>query len=667
MMEGHLTQTAFEGLLPKATGGDARVLLVVMPWAPPQFPALGPTLLRSILIRDGIQCDILYANAVFSKFIDNDPIVERQLMRLPLSEIAFTPFYFGTSLDEAARLLWGYIAPYAADPSLYPIRRFEAVVQKAGECLDFLANTISWDAYDIVGFSVMMQQTVPSLALAKRIKRQNSRIKIVFGGPNASAPMGSEMLRAFPEIDYVVEGEADAVITPLAQGIRTQSKALSIPGVIYRGDSGKLVRGGNPQPFNDVNSLPIPDYFPFFDQIRILDLHHVAPFIPFETSRGCWWGAKHHCTFCGIGDDIMKFRSKSDDVVLDEILTLSARHQLPDMFAVDSIINHRFYQSLLPQLAHLRADHELDLAFFFECKSNIRREQAFVFRNGGVREVQPGIESFDDHILSLMKKGTTAARQIQCLKLLAENGIEVAWNLIYGNPGEMVEDYREMIHAISYIHHLPPLLEDSLVPMQINRYAPYHETPDRYGIRNIRPRDYYSQLFPSPHVDLNELAFYFDYDLVDERSEELLLCYKLLKDAIVYWRKVYRPNSLLQVRGPGFVKIVDRRVWYDPLTQEELHPEASVVLSGIHYDVFVACDEVAAEDTVFRDLSSSYAISDLTSALSQMVSARIIYRSPSGQLINLPLLRETRPLLETQAEETGHTTQAATTVERVLA
>ena len=545
-------------LLP-SSGRGQRVLLIVMPWAPAQFPAVGPTLLRSILIRDGLECDILYANIVFSKLMENDAAIEKLIITLPISEVAFTPFYFGTPVIEAAQLLYDNIAPFSSDPSHYPLQRFEKVVQAAGECLDQLISEIDWAHYDVVGFSVMMQQTVPSIALAKKLKQLHPNIKIVFGGANASVPMGRAMLRAFPEIDYVVEGEADAVITPLVRSVRSGERP-TVPGVSYRNAAGEFCQSADSQPFYELDSLPVPDYGPFFEQVRVLDLQYITPFVPFETSRGCWWGAKHHCTFCGIGDDVMKFRSKSEDVIFDEILSLSANNMLPDLFAVDSIINYQFYRSLLPQLATLRERHDLDLSFFFECKSNIRREQAFLFRNGGVREVQPGIESFDDHVLSLMNKGTTAARQIQCLKLLAENGIEAAWNLIYKNPGETADDYREIVHAIPFVHHLPPVHEHGLIPMQVSRYAPYHNAPERYGIKNVRPHDYYKSLFPSDHVEINDLAFYFAYDAVEPPTEELNALYSELQEAIDVWRKSYRPNSLVQLRGPGFVRVIDRRL-----------------------------------------------------------------------------------------------------------
>jgi radical SAM superfamily enzyme YgiQ (UPF0313 family) len=41
-----------------------------------------------------------------------------------------------------------------------------------------------------------------------------------------------------------------------------------------------------------------------------------------ETARGCWWGAKHHCTFCGLNQNDMAFRAKSPQCAMDELVHL---------------------------------------------------------------------------------------------------------------------------------------------------------------------------------------------------------------------------------------------------------------------------------------------------------------------------------------------------------
>lgn len=40
-----------------------------------------------------------------------------------------------------------------------------------------------------------------------------------------------------------------------------------------------------------------------------------ASLLVLEGARGCWWGEKHHCTFCGLNGSLMKFRSKPPKVL----------------------------------------------------------------------------------------------------------------------------------------------------------------------------------------------------------------------------------------------------------------------------------------------------------------------------------------------------------------
>jgi ribosomal peptide maturation radical SAM protein 1 len=619
-----------------------RVLILLMPMATPEFPGLGPTLIRSILVSQGEPCDIVYGNLVFSRVIGGDAFVEHQLSKVAAAEILFTPYYFDTPREDAAEYLRDYVSHLVENPRTLTTERFTRLVDAAGRCLDELYSGIRWEDYDVVGFSVMMQQTVASLALARRIKAEHPHIRIVFGGPSTSLPMGDEMIRSFPEIDVVVEGEADAAITPLVRELRARPQGpFTVPGVLYRAPDGSIRHTGPAVPFHDLDSLPAPDYEPFFTQLEALGIRHVQPYIQIETSRGCWWGEKHHCTFCGIDDTVLKYRSKSDGVVIREILTLAARHQYPDFFSVDSIINHRSYKTLLPALGQLRDEEESDISFFFESKSNIKREQVQAYRHGGVNAVQPGVESFDDHILSLMNKGTTAARQIQCVKLLSEFGLVPNWNLIYRLPGETAEDYRRTVEIIPLLHHLPPLHGEGLIPMLLNRFAPYHNTPEQFGITNIRPLDWYRHVYPRPGIDLDRLAFYFEYDHPNHQDAELDARHAELEQAIWTWRACWRPDALLQTRGPGFVQVHDRRAFPGPGGVPE-ERDVLTTLVDVWAEIFTACDEVTTEAELLRAFSDRVPGDDLLGFLAQLAADRLVYRSPGGQVVNLPLLLEAR-------------------------
>lgn len=614
-----------------------KVLLVLAPWAKPAFPGLSVSLLRSILLEEGIECDLFYANLLFSKLLGGDPLYEDQIALGTLAELAFTPYYYEgvVSAEEAAETLHQHFAEFNLGHPGAGIEPYRRLLRAADEFLKQAVSAVRWDHYDIVGFSLMFQQTVASLALAKRIKAQHPDLTVVCGGPSCAEPMGEELLRSFPEVDYVVTGEGDAVIAPLVRHVRaTQVEDCDIPGVLWRSD-GEVRRSRQAsRQFTGLESLPLPDYGPYFEQVEALGLDHFHPILYIEGSRGCWWGQKHHCTFCGIEEMLMTYRSKSADKVIGEIVELSRRHRITSFLSADNILDHRAYKELLPRLRELREEEEYDFTFFFELKANLTREQVRLLRDAGVARVQPGIESFSDHVLKLMDKGCTGIGQLRTLRLFAEFDIQPVWNLIYMNPGERPEDYYEMAKMIPYMHHIPPPSRQNQVQMLLQRFNLYFEQPDRYGIVDVRPQSFYELVFPDPSIDLEKLAYFFQgrHDCHD--NERLDAAHAELLDALDQWRAAYHPDSLLQRRGPGFIEIIDRRGG-----EESNDEDTKLVLEGAHASALIACDSPRAEARVCQDLAE-WSPAEAREALDALIERRLVYRNPSGHCLALPLLKE---------------------------
>ena len=157
------------------------------------------------------------------------------------------------------------------------------------------------------------------MTLAKLIKEKYPLVKIMFGGANFESEMGLEYFRVFPWIDFVVPGEAEGVLIPLMKSL---AKNEPIPnGVAYRSNGG-IVFAENHELHEDFSDNAPPDYDDFFEQLREIDPSSSLlenPVILYETARGCWWGEKHHCTFCGLNATTMKFRSKPMEQVLSLI------------------------------------------------------------------------------------------------------------------------------------------------------------------------------------------------------------------------------------------------------------------------------------------------------------------------------------------------------------
>lgn len=238
----------------------------------------------------------------------------------------------------------------------------------------------------------------------------------------------------------------------------------------------------------------------------------ISPNLPVETARGCWWGARSHCTFCGLNGSTMTFRSKTPGRVVDEFTTLRERYGTRAFGVVDDILDSRYFHTTLPLLAQ----RKLDLELFWEVKANLSRAQVRMLRDAGVVCIQPGIESFSDHVLALMKKGTTALRNIELLKWCQEYGITPFWNLLYGFPGETADDYRETTTLIRAIWHLDPPI--GYGPIRLDRFSPYHEQPAKYGMTNVRPMDPFRHLYPFDRAVVDRIAYYFDFDYADERD-----------------------------------------------------------------------------------------------------------------------------------------------------
>ena len=97
--------------------------------------------------------------------------------------------------------------------------------------------------------------------------------------------------------------------------------------------------------------MPYPDYDDYFRQFTPSSLSSVeTPLLPFQTSRGCWWGEKHHCKFCGLNGGTMAFRSKSPERVLAEIHHLRDRYGIDTISVVDNILDMAYFDTLLPLL-----------------------------------------------------------------------------------------------------------------------------------------------------------------------------------------------------------------------------------------------------------------------------------------------------------------------------
>jgi ribosomal peptide maturation radical SAM protein 1 len=288
----------------------------------------------------------------------------------------------------------GYLDERRVAPELREVVR--TLARSSDRFIDECAERILASGTTMVGLTTSFCQTMPALALVKRLKERDAELVCVFGGANCDAGMGRRLQRAYPAIDFVVEGEGERALVELCRTVAEHGGhpgPVNIPGVFP-----------SPSPVTKPALLPpdmssvVPDYVPYFEKVDASPYAGLLRYhceVPFEMSRGCWWGEKHHCTFCGLNGTGMPFRAKAESFLATQLDELATRHGVTSFTAVDNIIDMNLLRNGLPGLSAGGRDYSL----FFEVKANLRRDQLELARSAGVRSVQPGIESLDSGIL----------------------------------------------------------------------------------------------------------------------------------------------------------------------------------------------------------------------------------------------------------------------------
>ena len=527
------------------------VIFAVVPFATLTFPVIGVSLLKAALTEIGIQSTIRYFNLEFGKHIGlavygriADSFGDAAL----LGDWVFSQSLFD---DDQADDDW-FELQFLSD---YPDRKdfllqAKEVRSPAEAHLDRWADEILSMRPRIVGFPTSFQQNAATLALAKRVKQGPNPPIVIFGGANCLGEMAVGLLRAFPWIDYVCNGEGDEVFPLFVRRILAGEDVGEIPGILKQGPN--IVQTDAPM-VRALDRLPMPDYADFFYQFKCLQLKPLKPHLLIETSRGCWWGQKHHCTFCSIWDNGMAYRSKSPERTLDEYRTLARRYRVNRFLCVDNILDMRYIPTLFPKLAELKPKPQI----FYEVKANLRHDQLKTLSKGGVRWIQPGIESFSDEILRIMKKGCTAIQNLQLLRWCNEMGIHVAWNLLFGFPGEPPGHYDKAARLIPKLHHLQPPL--CIVKIRMDRYSPNFVEPETFGFREVRASKYYAHLFPANADNLHLMAHFFDYEYADERDPYEYT--SQFRQACDEWQSAFKDRPVLDARDDGEqIKIRDTRI-----------------------------------------------------------------------------------------------------------
>jgi ribosomal peptide maturation radical SAM protein 1 len=394
--------------------------------------------------------------------------------------------------------------------------------------VDEVAAAVADSPFPVIGCSTSFAQTNASLALLQRIKRRRPQVTTVLGGKNCEGQMALGIASLDPGgevLDYIFSGESDATFVRFLQDYFSG-----------RAPSRRVIHG---EPCLDLDALPTSDFSEYFEQLAYylpdLEAQDDDVALVYETSRGCWWGQKHHCTFCGVNAEGIVFRQKSPGRVMADLRTFAETYPARKVYMADSAMPHRYFRTLLPQLA----EAQLPLSIAYAQKANLSLSDVLALREAGVFLVEPGIESLSSKLLARMDKGLRAWQNIMLLRYARAVGLGLIWSILWGIPGDERGDYEQTLNLVPLMHHLPP--PGMPVHLIVDRFSPYYEHPEAYGVRSVTPYGSYAAVYPLG-ADLKRLAYHFvaEYECASHQQPDVM---ERLAQEITAWRKCWVPDG----------------------------------------------------------------------------------------------------------------------------
>ncbi|MGA2434919.1 MAG: RiPP maturation radical SAM C-methyltransferase, partial [Bryobacteraceae bacterium] len=585
----------------RMTASD-RICLISMPFTPVHTPGLGISILKAAAAeKTGAACDVYYGALDFFRHVCGDQAPMNAIddynfiaTNQQLGDVLFVPSLWDGRGPDISALLRNmgnhrnrlFRNLFTADQQAALFGRIEKYAGRLPSFLDQCLKARDWSEYALVGFSSTFSQNIASLAFAQMLRRNYPNLHIVFGGANCDGEMGIQMMESFPFIDAVIQGEAEESFPDYVRRFLSGGDPGEAAGAVVRNEGG-IARKHPAVPIADLDSTPLPDFDDYFAQLprSLREMQRRGRIsLPVETSRGCWWGAAHHCIFCGLNPATMSFRAKSPERALAEFHRLRDRYNAVSVTAVDNIISTKYFETVLPKL------EGLDFEIFYETKANLTEAQVRSLARAGVRSIQPGIEGFSSEILTLMKKGVHGYQNVELLKWCSIYHVQPTWFYLYNFPNETAEPYlRDAARMARWVHLAPPRSPN---PIVIDRYSPLYNRKEEFGVSNLRPSWYgnWSYLGLSA-AERMKICYHFEADLPQGNNPVYA---EALWESIVNWSQRNAGGArLYQFQAAASTLVVDTR-------RGKLD---SFLLTDYAHQVYNAIRAARGEDALARELS----------------------------------------------------------------
>ena len=326
----------------------------------------------------------------------------------------------------------GYLAAVLREHN-HPVGLYDAAIED-----EPLETVIRRGGYELIGITAVTPLIVDAWNMAKEAKRLG--LITVLGGPHLTLMPEESISEAHPEIDYVMQGEAEESIIELIDALEGRRDMETVHGLFWR-RAGSVVANAPAGLIMNLDSIP----YPAHDLYKIqrytnlqpltdgLDKHARAYTI--MTSRGC----PYKCTYCSKPITGNTWRGRSVDNVIGEWRWLVHDLKATEIGMTDDIWNLKLDRAKeLCRRLIAEGLNTVPWVTVHGMKVNHADAELFqLMKQAGCKRVGFGVESGDETILrDVIKKSQTLDMVRNAFRWAKEAGLQTMGFFIFGMPGE---------------------------------------------------------------------------------------------------------------------------------------------------------------------------------------------------------------------------------------
>ncbi len=335
----------------------------------------------------------------------------------------------------------------------------------------------------IMGISAVFDEQMPvAFHCARLIKEIAPSSHVTMGGPFITTHMDElDNPVLFRLVDSLIFDEGEIPLQRLHAEMHTGAPDLRrVPGLMYLPQGGVVTKNASIQA-PDMEILAFADY-----RACNLDQYPHPPEkmrLSIRLSRGCYW---QRCSFCRVNLSFCKnYQQPSVARIFTEIQHITHTTGVRKFLFSDESSN----PLILEELSRKIIDSGLAIEWSFHTRidKKLTKERVTLYREAGCREFHVGIETFNNRLLKVLRKGITEELIEEVLTGI-RGIVPIHAYMIVGIPGETEEEANQS-YSITQEYIQRGLLQGAVFSLfQLMPGSDMWNTPGKYRIRSLKSR-----------------------------------------------------------------------------------------------------------------------------------------------------------------------------------